>query len=95
MGTLLGALAGQALSDPKVLGLDAAIPAAFLALVAPRMRSREPWIIALAAAVVALVSFPFVPLGVPVLLAAMVAAGLGLGLRPAYDTPEMPAGEPE
>src|SRR5438045_2382168 len=31
-GTLIGALATQAISDPKVFGLDAAPPAAFLAL---------------------------------------------------------------
>ncbi len=39
--TLLGALGGQLLSDPRALGLDAAAPAAFLALLAPRLRERE------------------------------------------------------
>jgi predicted branched-subunit amino acid permease len=77
LGTLLGALGAQALPDPKVAGLDAAAPAAFLALLAPRMRSLEPWAVALAAAAVALVSVPFVPAGVPVLLAAFVTVGLG------------------
>ncbi len=42
VATLLGALGGSALSDPGVLGLDAAAPAAFLALLAPQVRSREP-----------------------------------------------------
>jgi predicted branched-subunit amino acid permease len=42
VATLLGALGGNALSDPGVLGLDAAAPAAFLALLAPQVRSREP-----------------------------------------------------
>jgi branched chain amino acid efflux pump len=41
-GTFLGALGGDALSDPGVLGLDAAAPAAFLALLAPQVRAREP-----------------------------------------------------
>jgi predicted branched-subunit amino acid permease len=81
LGTLLGALGAQALSNPEVLGLDAAVPAAFLALLAPRMRARQPWVIALASAAVALVAVPFVPAGVPVLLAAATAALLVLRAR--------------
>src|SRR5205823_5397274 len=73
LGTLVGAVAGKVLPDPKALGLDAAIPAAFIALLAPRMHGREPWRVALVAAAVAIVSVPFVPAGVPVLLAALVA----------------------
>src|SRR5579864_232857 len=38
LGTLAGALATHFVSNPKVLGLDAAPPAAFLALLAPRLR---------------------------------------------------------
>jgi predicted branched-subunit amino acid permease len=72
--TLIGALAGTALSDPRALGLDAAAPAAFLALLAPRLRAAEPRVVAAAAAAAALVSVPFVPAGVPVLVAAGVAA---------------------
>jgi predicted branched-subunit amino acid permease len=59
--------------DPRVLGLDAAAPAAFLALLAPQVRGRRPWAVALLAAVVALGSAPFVPAGVPILLAAAAA----------------------
>jgi predicted branched-subunit amino acid permease len=81
LGTLLGGLGAQSLSDPRVLGLDAAAPAAFLALLAPRMNSRQPWVIALTAAAVALVAVPFVPAGVPVLLAAATAALLVLRAR--------------
>jgi predicted branched-subunit amino acid permease len=85
--TLAGALGAQALSDPGVLGLDAAAPAAFLALIAPRVREREPFAIALASALVAVMVTPFVAPGIPVLAAAAVAvaAGLALGPRP---TPE-------
>src|SRR6266849_2903006 len=57
-GTLVGALATHALSNPKVLGLDAAPPAAFLALLAPRLRAREPLAIAFAAAGVAIAVLP-------------------------------------
>ena len=42
LATLLGALGGAALSDPRALGLDAAAPAGFLALLAPQLRGREP-----------------------------------------------------
>jgi predicted branched-subunit amino acid permease len=64
--------------DPKVLGLDAAPPAAFLALLAPRLRAREPMGIALAAGVVALVCLPFVPAGVPLLIVAVLVAVFGV-----------------
>ncbi len=98
LGTLLGTLGARALDDPRVLGFDAAVPAAFLALLAPRMRRRRlatavlascgpraartqaPWAIALGAAAVALVAAPFLPAGVPVLLAAVAAAVLALRL---------------
>jgi predicted branched-subunit amino acid permease len=83
LGTVLGAVGAQALSDPRVLGLDAAVPAAFLALLAPRMRARQPWVIAVTAALIALVAVPFVPTGGPVLLAAAVVAVMVLRVRPA------------
>ncbi len=72
LATLAGALGAQAFDDPRVLGLDAAAPAAFLALLAPRLRDGEAWALAVAAAVVALVLTPVVPAGVPLLA---VAAG--------------------
>lgn len=76
-GTLLGVLAAHFVSNPKAFGLDAAPPAAFLALLAPRLRSREPLAIALAAAVVAIVAVPFVPAGVPLLIVAVLVALYG------------------
>jgi len=81
LGTLIGALATHALPDPKALGFDAAPPAAFLALLAPRLRAREPLAIALAAGLVALVLLPFVPAGVPLLVTAMLVALFGLFRR--------------
>lgn len=78
LGTLIGALATQVLPDPKALGLDAAPPAAFLALIAPRLRGREPIAIAIAAAVVALAFLPFVPPGVPLLIVALLVGAVGL-----------------
>ena len=81
VANLVGALATEVLPDPKALGLDAAPPAAFLALIAPRLRAREPVAIALAAGVVALALVPFVPPGVPLLVVAVLV--VAYGLRPA------------
>src|SRR3954453_3622899 len=78
LATLTGALAGHAISDPSAFGLDAAAPAAFLALLAPRLKEREPQAIAGLAAVAALLSVPFVPAGTPVLVAAAVAVAAAL-----------------
>jgi predicted branched-subunit amino acid permease len=72
--TLLGALAGSEVGDPRDFGLDAAAPAAFLAMLAPRLRDRPTWTIAVVAALVALAVVPLVPAGVPVLVAALVPA---------------------
>lgn len=76
-GTLLGVVAAHFVSNPKTFGLDAAPPAAFLALLAPRLRSGEPLAIALAAAVVAIAAVPFVPAGVPLLIVAVLVALYG------------------
>ena len=72
-GTAAGALGGEALSDPSAFGLDAAAPAAFLALLAPRLAGRSAQTTALAAAAAALIAAPLTPAGVPVLVAALVA----------------------
>ena len=80
-GTLAGALATHAISNPKVFGLDAAPPAAFLALLAPRLRAREPLAIAIAAAAVAITVLPFVPPGVPLLVVAALVTLFGVFRR--------------
>lgn len=90
--TLVGAVGASALDDPGVLGLDVAGPAAFVALLAPRLTGREPWAVALAAAILALAAAPLVPAGVPVLVAAAVAivAGLRTGRDPSDEHPTDP-----
>jgi predicted branched-subunit amino acid permease len=78
--TLLGALLGDALGDPRRYGLDAAAAAAFLALLWPRLTgpdARRTRAVAVAAAVLALVLTPVVPAGVPVLAAAVLAVVVG------------------
>ncbi|MGW4891870.1 AzlC family ABC transporter permease [Kitasatospora sp. NPDC004240] len=92
LSVLLGALAGSALGDTDALGLDAAFPAVLLALVLPALRDRRTRHAALLGAGVAVAATPFLPVGVPVLLA---LAGLALALRPdrpeAAAAPEAPA----
>ncbi|WP_051476808.1 AzlC family ABC transporter permease [Arthrobacter sp. Br18] len=81
--TVLGALLGAAIGDPAQWGLDGAAAAAFLGLLWPRIRAKEPATIAVLCAVVTVLAVPFVPPGVPILIAAVVAAALGLsGLGP-------------
>jgi predicted branched-subunit amino acid permease len=78
--TLVGALGAGALGGAAEAALDAVVPAAFLALLWPRLRrgSAEAPVqrrVALGGAVVALVLTPFVPPGVQV-IAAVVAVAL-------------------
>ena len=67
--TLIGALAGEAIADPATLGLDAAFPALFLALLVPQLSSRRALAAAVLAAVIALALIPFTPAGVPIIVA--------------------------
>jgi predicted branched-subunit amino acid permease len=81
LSTVVGALAGNELGDPRTFGLDAAAPAAFLALLAPRLRGGSAWGTAVAAVALAVVAVPLVPAGVPVLLAALVPVAAVLARR--------------
>ncbi|QZS56264.1 AzlC family ABC transporter permease [Rhodococcus opacus] len=78
LGAVLGAVAGTAIGDPAVLGLDAMFPAVLLALVLPAVRDRDVRVPVLAGGVIALATTPFLPAGLPV-LAALV--GLLAGVR--------------
>lgn len=78
LATLLGAAGAHALGDPTRFGLDAVVPAAFLALLAPRLRQGAlERRVAGAAALIAFVLIPFTPPGIPVLAscAALLLAG--------------------
>ena len=70
LATLLGAL-GAAVFDTKTIGLDAAVGAAFLALLVPQIRDRAGARIAIAGALIAAAAVPVTPVGVPVILAAL------------------------
>ncbi|MBP6087736.1 MAG: AzlC family ABC transporter permease [Rhodoluna sp.] len=76
--TLIGALLGNALGDPKAWGLDAAAAAAFLGLLWPRLKQRQALAVAALAFLVAVVTTPSLPAGVPVILAGVVAVVVGL-----------------
>ncbi|WP_307317440.1 AzlC family ABC transporter permease [Microbacterium sp. SORGH_AS_0421] len=78
LSTLLGALLGDVLGDPRSYGLDAAAAAAFLALLWPRLRGRQPLAVAAGAAVVAALLTPWLMPGIPVIAAAGVAVAVGL-----------------
>lgn len=89
LATFAGAIAGTVLGDPRTFGLDAAVGAAFMALLWPRLRDRRNRLVAAAAAAVALGMVPIAPAGVPVLAAAGVALLAGaLSDRP--DPTEIP-----
>ena len=85
IGTVAGLLLGNAVGDPAAIGLDAAFPAALLALIMPSLREPAARRVAIVGAAVAVATTPLVPAGLPVLLAlcGLVVAGIG---RPA--TPE-------
>jgi 4-azaleucine resistance transporter AzlC len=85
-GTAIGVVAGDSLADPATLGLDAAFPALFLALLAPLLRKREPLTAALLGAGIALCLTPITPAGIPV-IAATAACLVGLRRPAAAPTP--------
>jgi predicted branched-subunit amino acid permease len=84
-GTLIGALLGTAI-DPAKYGLDAAIPAAFVAILFPMLRERASRRAAITGAVVCLALIPFAPVGVPILAATV-------GVLWGIPTPPAPEGE--
>ncbi|MCD6662395.1 MAG: AzlC family ABC transporter permease [Comamonas sp.] len=75
--TLAGAVLGDALGDARQWGLDGAAVAAFLGLLWPRLKGREPVALALAAGLVTAAAIPWVAPGVPILLAAALGAAWG------------------
>ena len=81
--TLAGALLGDALGDPRRWGLDGAAVAAFLGLLWPRLRQREPVALAVLCGGVTALCVPLLAPGLPILAAAVVGAVWGYGWSPA------------
>ena len=69
-GTIAGAVAGEALGDPADIGLDAAFPALFLAILVTQVHSRRALAAAVLGGTIALVLIPVAPAGVPIVAAA-------------------------
>lgn len=70
LATLVGALIGSAV-DPVTFGLDAAFPAAYVAMVWPQLRTRRGRQAAVLGGVACLALVPLLPVGVPILCAAL------------------------
>lgn len=68
IGVVVGAVAGSLVGDTAAFGIDAAFPAALLALILPAVRADQARTSALAGAVIALLATPWLPAGIPVLL---------------------------
>src|ERR687892_81984 len=75
--TAVGALGADVLGDPETLGLDAAFPALFLALLWPQLKAPRAAVAAALGGLIALVLIPFAPPGVPI-IAAAAASLMGL-----------------
>jgi predicted branched-subunit amino acid permease len=75
--TLLGALGAKAIGNPSAWGLDAAVPAAFIGLVWPRLTDRKSRLIAGAAVLLSLALVPIAPAGVPIITTALLAIIVG------------------
>jgi predicted branched-subunit amino acid permease len=76
--TLAGALGAKAMGDPSAWGLDAAVPAAFLGLLWPRLKSSTDKLLAIIAAIFAVTTTPFLPAGLPIIGTAVIAIIAGL-----------------
>ena len=76
--TLAGALGAKAMGDPSAWGLDAAVPAAFLGLVWPRLKSSMDKSLAIVAATFAIATTPFLPAGLPIIGTVFIAIIAGL-----------------
>ncbi len=79
-GTIIGVIGGEALGEPAALGLDAAFPALFLALLIPQVIGRREVAAAVLGAGIAIALVPLAPAGVPI-IAAAGAALIGLWRR--------------
>jgi predicted branched-subunit amino acid permease len=75
--TLVGALGAKALGNPATWGLDAAVPAAFLGLLWPRLTSTYLRVVAVCSMAFALVVTSWLPAGLPIIACVLVAIVFG------------------
>jgi 4-azaleucine resistance transporter AzlC len=93
-GAILGALIGGFIKNTNAFGLDAMFPAVLLALIVPALRDRVTLRVAVLGAVIALAAAPFLPAGLPVLLALAAVLAL-IGSRAPLPAPEPPRTAPD
>ncbi len=79
--TLLGALGAKALGNPASWGLDAAVPAAFLGLLWPRLTTTFLRVVAVSSMAFALLVTSWLPAGVSIIASVVVAVAFGWGER--------------
>ena len=75
--TFLGALGASAIGDPSVWGLDAAVPAAFLGLIWPRLKNKIQFLVSGVAIAWALLLTPVTPAGSPIITTVVLAIIFG------------------
>ena len=76
--TVAGALGAQAMGDIRAWGLDSAVPAAFLGLVWPRLKTNRDRALAVGCMIFALAMAPILPAGLPIIATAFIAVAVGL-----------------
>ncbi|MGA0070484.1 MAG: AzlC family ABC transporter permease [Candidatus Nanopelagicaceae bacterium] len=79
--TLIGALGANSIGDPSSWGLDAAVPAAFLGLVWPRLIDGKTRIAALLSILLSLLLTPVLGSGLPIIATVVIALALGWRAR--------------
>lgn len=79
--TLLGALGAKAMGNPSAWGLDAAVPAAFLGLVWPRLTNKLERALAVGALVLAVLLSPVLSAGLPIIATVVLAVIFGWKVR--------------
>ena len=75
--TFLGALGASVIGDPSVWGLDAAVPAAFLGLIWPRLKNKVQFLVSAIAIAWALLLTPVTPAGIPIITTVVLAIIFG------------------
>jgi predicted branched-subunit amino acid permease len=75
--TLIGALGAQAMGNPSAWGLDAAVPAAFLGLLWPRLRTSFEKTLSVCALILAVLLTPSISAGLPIIITAVLAVAFG------------------
>ena len=75
--TFLGALGASTIGDPSVWGLDAAVPAAFLGLIWPRLKNKIQFLVSGVAIAWALLLTPVTPAGIPIITTVVLAIIFG------------------